>query len=72
MTDKASMNRRQFLATSMTTSLALLAGCGSIAGDTETNATPTSTPTTTASGPPEFVGAALSGPAKVTLGEPFG
>jgi hypothetical protein len=72
MTDQPSTNRRQFLAASTTAGLALLAGCGSTTGgDDSANATPTSTPTATATGPPEFARAALTGPSQVTLDKPF-
>ena len=70
--DSFPVHRRQFLAASTTAGLALLAGCESITGENNsTNATPTSTPNPTTSGPARFARAALTGPSKVTLGKPF-
>ncbi|WP_273837456.1 hypothetical protein [Halococcus sp. PRR34] len=72
MTNRSSTNRRQFLTAGTTVGFALLAGCGSSTGENNsTNATPTSTPISTTSGPARFARAALTGPSKVTLGKPF-
>ena len=71
MTERPSPNRRRFLAASATAGLAVLAGCGSILGGNDTNASSTTTPIPTTSGPAQFARAALTGPSEIALDKPF-